>query len=685
MISHRAMRNYLTKTIGKGESLHCTTLCIFIAIFLFTPATADGTEVLSPPYTGAVTSTNAETVDLTIGDVGYASSIDTETGLIVQYGVAQAFISMGTGVSVSNSMNGVFSVPVSGEYTIELSGNITRILTAVGKTFTYGSFQKGVFNIEINGGVTGHPLTTDIIYETELGVTEYLTEASWTSILATLESAPIVGNGLKIGAQVIATALEIHDAIPQAEIMEPFSLSVTVPLSAGTHHWWFDIRSKTIASAFGAAGMYASSIISCNLEAITVTPSVPNYIITTSSGSNGVIDPESDVYVSTGSSKTFKALPDNGFLVDRWEKDGVTVQAGGNTFTMENVQSDTALSVFFKDIDFEASNDSWGQATDLGQISADEGFDYNVNITPGDVDYYQFEIIATGTSDDSVGIWITNDAYSGRGSYDIDLVLGELDHGQLVPADGETYWLKSMSQTETRNEEVSLEGYQPGVYYAIVYGASAFTDVSETTPDYDFSGGTEASDYAILINGPLPKTATPSISPNGGPFIGSKQVVLTCPTAGASIRYTIDGTPPNLSSILYTGAFIVNNTSTIRALAIKNGFTDSSVVSANFSISDPPIVSSPVISPNGGIIIDSKQVELTCSTPDAWIRYTTDGTPPTFESLLYTGPFIVGSTATIKAIAIKNGYADSSVVSANFVKKSGSNVVPAVFLLLSSD
>ena len=240
--------------------------------------------------------------------------------------------------------------------------------------------------------------------------------------------------------------------------------------------------------------------------------------------------------------------------------------------------------MFFSDINFREPNNSWSQATDLGQISAEEGFDYNVNITPGDVDYYKFEIIATGTSDNSVGIWITNDAYSGKDSYDIDLVLGELDDGELVPADGEKYWIKSMSQTETRNEEVSLEGYKPGVYYAIVYGASAFTDTSETTPDYDFSGGIEASDYAISIEGPLPMADTPSISPNGGTFIGSTQVKLTCSTAGASIRYTLDGSTPTSSSTLYSGPFTISSSCTLNAIGFKTNYTDSDVAPANFTI-----------------------------------------------------------------------------------------------------
>lgn len=78
-------------------------------------------------------------------------------------------------------------------------------------------------------------------------------------------------------------------------------------------------------------------------------------------------------------------------------------------------------------------------------------------------------------------------------------------------------------------------------------------------------------------------------------------------------------------------------------------------------------VEAPVISPNGGSdLIEAQTVTLSCETEDASIYYTLDGSTPTAESTLYSAPFQVSETTTVKAIAIKEGLSNSSVASATF-------------------
>ena len=78
------------------------------------------------------------------------------------------------------------------------------------------------------------------------------------------------------------------------------------------------------------------------------------------------------------------------------------------------------------------------------------------------------------------------------------------------------------------------------------------------------------------------------------------------------------------------------------------------------------IVETPVISPNSGFVYDPVQVSITCATEGASIYYTTDGTEPTENSTLYTTPFTVSSTTTVKAKAFKTGYTASNVASATY-------------------
>ena len=78
------------------------------------------------------------------------------------------------------------------------------------------------------------------------------------------------------------------------------------------------------------------------------------------------------------------------------------------------------------------------------------------------------------------------------------------------------------------------------------------------------------------------------------------------------------------------------------------------------------VVASPVISPNGGNFENPIDITLTCETLGASIYYTTNGDTPTDASTLYSAPFNLSADATVKAIAVKEGYINSVLVSADF-------------------
>ena len=75
----------------------------------------------------------------------------------------------------------------------------------------------------------------------------------------------------------------------------------------------------------------------------------------------------------------------------------------------------------------------------------------------------------------------------------------------------------------------------------------------------------------------------------------------------------------------------------------------------------PAAVATPVVSPAGGTYSEPQTITLTCETAEASIYYTLDGSDPTAQSLLYTAPFSLSATSTLKAIAIKGE--DKSVIS----------------------
>ena len=76
----------------------------------------------------------------------------------------------------------------------------------------------------------------------------------------------------------------------------------------------------------------------------------------------------------------------------------------------------------------------------------------------------------------------------------------------------------------------------------------------------------------------------------------------------------------------------------------------------------------PVIAPSGGTFTDTQEVALSSPTPGATIRYTLDGSDPTADSDLYTGPFLLSSTALVQARAFRTGMNASPIALANFVR-----------------
>lgn len=78
--------------------------------------------------------------------------------------------------------------------------------------------------------------------------------------------------------------------------------------------------------------------------------------------------------------------------------------------------------------------------------------------------------------------------------------------------------------------------------------------------------------------------ATPVADPAAGTFSGSTNVKLTSATAGASIFYTVDGSAPTSASTAYTSAGIdLSATTTIKAIAVKDGMYDSAVFSGTYT------------------------------------------------------------------------------------------------------
>ncbi|HPG60356.1 MAG TPA: leucine-rich repeat protein, partial [Candidatus Wallbacteria bacterium] len=84
--------------------------------------------------------------------------------------------------------------------------------------------------------------------------------------------------------------------------------------------------------------------------------------------------------------------------------------------------------------------------------------------------------------------------------------------------------------------------------------------------------------------------ADPIISPGGGNYTGPQDVAISCSTAGATIRYTDDGSEPTSSrGWIYSSPIKVSESTLIKAIAYTFETNCSKVVTAEIIINDIPV------------------------------------------------------------------------------------------------
>lgn len=161
---------------------------------------------------------------------------------------------------------------------------------------------------------------------------------------------------------------------------------------------------------------------------------------------------------------------------------------------------------------------------------------------------------------------------------------------------------------------------------------------------------------------------TPSAYPYPSSYTKAQSVYLGSDTDGADVYYTTNGSEPSKSSTLYElmVPIQITQTTTIKAKAYKSGMTASNTWTGVYTIGSANTLSAPTFTPSAGTYTDS--VRITIKGPSwANTRYTLDGSDPTEKhGTLYSRPFTISSTRTVKAFSYLSGWDSSSITSAKY-------------------
>ena len=357
------------------------------------------------------------------------------------------------------------------------------------------------------------------------------------------------------------------------------SLTFTAAANTGymVHTWSVDgIVAQTGGATFALTDITAA-------HNVQVTFSILTFTITPSSDTNGVISPPTAQKAIYGSSLTFSAAANTGYMVNTWSVDGTVVQNGGTTFTLANITANHMVQLAF-----------------MSTTCATPVFNLPSSI-------YSAPISVTITT-------ITNAATI---CYTMDGTIPSETNGMIY------------SGPVTISVNTTLQ--------AIAYRTGMIDSPVETRP-YDI----QCAIPTITITSSQPLSLTLSTS-----------------TPSATICYTLDGSAPTEThGTVYTGPVLPTANGTLKALAFQSTMADSSVAVQAYTVAQ---CATPTFSLAPSSYNTPQTVSISTTTSGATICYTTDGSTPTeTHGTVYTGPLTLSTNVMLQAFAWQSGMGDSA-------------------------
>ena len=214
-----------------------------------------------------------------------------------------------------------------------------------------------------------------------------------------------------------------------------------------------------------------------------------------------------------------------------------------------------------------------------------------------------------GKTSNSDAVYAGNSAGSNES---IQLRSNNSNSGIITTASGGTLTNVTVTWNENTAEGRTLQVYGSHTAYTSpteLYSAETFGELLGTivkgeseelaiTGSYEYLGLRSASGAMYLTEiditwnseggTPQETVATPTFNPEAGTYSETVSVTISCATEGATIYYTLDGSNPMEDGTVYTSAINITETTTVKAFAMKEGYLNSGVASATYTISEAP-------------------------------------------------------------------------------------------------
>ena len=215
----------------------------------------------------------------------------------------------------------------------------------------------------------------------------------------------------------------------------------------------------------------------------------------------------------------------------------------------------------------------------------------------------QAETHACGTTQNTnnrtpVAISVSDHSYTYASKDNVQVFVVKINNsGKYGFHTGSGYIYSASSSSNNLRTNSTLVSYAPTGKYAWTLSISSnvvsATNVSNTSYYLAFNGTDYFTQYSsgyikpyIYKRQAATRIAAPTFSVAAGEVAIGTTVTLTCATDDATIYYTTDGTTPTTSSNVYSSALTINKAQTIKAIAVKDGYANSEVASATYTVRD---------------------------------------------------------------------------------------------------